>query len=318
MTLLSVRGLSVAYSTEEGELPAVRDVSLELERGEGLALVGESGSGKSTIGLAILGLLPPNARLLSGSIEFEGRELTTLPEEERRRLRWSRISMIFQGSMNALDPLMKVGDQLYELLRYHRGLEKGAAREVMTGLLGRVGLGPSVLDLYPHELSGGMRQRVVIAMALALEPSLLIADEPTTGLDVTTQAEIILMLRALVRERRMAILFITHDLALAPQLCGRVVVLYGGTTMEAGPIEGVLSRPLNPYTQALLRSLITLERRSGEPIAGDPPTLRSLPSGCPFHSRCASAFSRCREALPRELPVQGHSVRCHLYGGRER
>jgi peptide/nickel transport system ATP-binding protein len=315
MPLLAVRDLEVSYEVDGRSLRAVRGVGFELEEGEGAAIVGESGSGKSTIALAIMGLLPRNGRVVSGRIEFEGRDLLGLSEQERRRIRWRQISMIFQGSMNALDPILKVGRQLRKVLEHHLKLDEAAAQRTILEAIARVNLRPSVLDLYPHELSGGMKQRVVIAMALLLKPRLLIADEPTTALDVTTQAEIIHLLRSLIREQRMSLLLITHDLSLVPQLCGRVVILYGGTTMEVGAVKQVFQSPRNPYTQALINSVIAIGRRGAEPIPGDPPTLHTLPLGCPFHARCRFAFRACREALPAEVSVEGRMVRCHLYGG---
>ncbi|HZW57991.1 MAG TPA: ABC transporter ATP-binding protein [Nitrososphaerales archaeon] len=311
--LLSVQNLSIAYRIREKYYEAVRDVSFDLDEGESVALVGESGSGKSTIGLSILGLLPKNARITSGRILFGGKSLGDLSREEMRTLRWKQISMIFQGSMNSLDPIFKVGDQMVELLRFHKGMSKQEAKTISAEFIQSVGLKPSALDLYPHELSGGMKQRVVIALALLLNSNLLIADEPTTALDVTTQAEIVALMLRLKASHNMSMIFITHDLSLVPNLCSKVVVLYGGASMERGPISEVFSKPMNPYTKALINSVLTLERKDTMPIPGDPPTLRSMPNGCPFSPRCASAFLECESVFPEEYNVSNAKVRCLLY-----
>ena len=310
--LLSIRNLSIAYKIGGYYYDAVRDVNFDLGEGDTVALVGESGSGKSTIGLSIIGLLPRNARV-SGNILFEGRDVATLDRRALRELRWKQISMIFQGSMNALDPIFKVGNQMVELLRYHEKLDKREARARSEEYIKSVGLRPSVLELYPHELSGGMKQRVVIALALLLNSKLLIADEPTTALDVTTQAEIVALLLRLREERNMSMIFITHDLALVPNLCKNVVVLYGGTSMERGPISTIFTRPANPYTTALIGSVLTFEQKDVTIIPGDPPNIRSMPSGCPFNPRCQSVFLECRKLLPSEYDVNGTKVRCLLY-----
>src|SRR5579872_4143280 len=257
MVLLSINNLGIAYKIGNEYLDAVRDASFDVEQGDSVALVGESGSGKSTIGLSILGLLPKNAKLTTGEILFEGNNIRTLSREEIRALRWKEISMIFQGSMNALDPIFKIGDQMKELLEYHeKGITKIEVHEKSEGIVTKVGLKPSVLNLYPHELSGGMKQRVVIALALLLKSKLLIADEPTTALDVTTQAEIVELLIQLKSEYKMSMIFITHDLSLVESLCEQVVVMYGGTVMERGKTASVFSSPLNPYTKALVGSVL--------------------------------------------------------------
>jgi oligopeptide/dipeptide ABC transporter ATP-binding protein len=312
--LLSIRGLTIAYAIEGRMYEAVRDVDFELGEGESLALVGESGSGKSTIGLSLLGLLPTNARVTSGQVLFQDKDILQSTREEMRALRWKQISMVFQGSMNALDPIFKVGDQMVELLKFHKKIGRREAWGESEEYVRKVGLRPSVLGLYPHKLSGGMKQRVVIALALLLNCRLLIADEPTTALDVTTQAEIVALLLKLKEEQKMSMIFITHDLSLVPHLCTKVVVLYGGTSMERGSIAEVFSRPKNPYTSALIASVLTLDRKAeARTIPGDPPNLRSMPSGCPFNPRCSYMFKECREVFPSEYDVSGTKVRCLLH-----
>ncbi|HYB03302.1 MAG TPA: ABC transporter ATP-binding protein [Nitrososphaerales archaeon] len=313
MALLSVNDLGIAYKVGDSYYDAVRSVSFEIQYGGSIALVGESGSGKSTIGHSILGLLPKNAKLTSGQILFEEKNLAALSREEIRSFRWKEISMIFQGSMNALDPIFKVGDQMNELLEYHQRLSKKDANAISEEYLTKVGLKTSVLNLYPHELSGGMKQRVVIALALLLKSKLLIADEPTTALDVTTQAEIVELLIQLKSEHKMSMIFITHDLSLVENLCEQVVVMYGGAVMERGETSAVFSRPMNPYTKGLVGSVLTLDRKEAGTIPGDPPNLMSMPPGCPFNPRCPSAFAECGKTFPRERQVKESKVRCLLY-----
>ncbi len=313
MTLLSVNDLGIAYKVGDQYYDAVRNVCFDIQPGASVALVGESGSGKSTIGHAILGLLPKNAKLTSGEILFNEKNIATASREEIRALRWKEISMIFQGSMNALDPIFKIGDQMVELLQFHQKLSKMDARTISEEYVTKVGLKTSVLGLYPHELSGGMKQRVVIALALLLKSKLLIADEPTTALDVTTQAEIVQLLIQLKSEYRMSMIFITHDLSLVENLCERVVVMYGGTSMERGETSTVFTSPLNPYTKGLVGSVLTLDRKEAGTIPGDPPNLKSMPPGCPFNPRCPSAFAECSRTFPREYQVKESMVRCLLY-----
>ena len=314
MSILSVEDLGISYEIDKRDYLAVNDVNFKLNEGESMALVGESGSGKSTIGLSLMGLLPPNGKVSSGLIRFHDREIALLKEREVRELRWKHISMVFQGSMNALDPILTVRNQLGEVLKFHENKSKSEAEPIIVDMLQKVGLKPSVMNLYPHEMSGGMKQRVVIAMALLLKPELLIADEPTTALDVTTQAEIIIQLQQLIREEKMSVIFITHDLSLVPQLCSKVVILYGGTTMESGAVDDVFGNPLNPYTSALMNSVVSLEGKNTQAIPGNPPTLQTVPLGCPFNKRCAKAFSPCFESFPKEYSTSNRNVRCHLFG----
>jgi oligopeptide/dipeptide ABC transporter ATP-binding protein len=313
MALLTVNDLGIAYKVGDQYYEAVRNVSFEIQQGSSIALVGESGSGKSTIGYSILGLLPKNAKLTSGEILFEDKNLVALSREEIRSIRWKQISMIFQGSMNALDPIYKVGDQMMELLIFHEKIPKQDARTKSEEYLTKVGLKTSVMDLYPHELSGGMKQRVVIALALLLKSKLLIADEPTTALDVTTQAEIVELLIQLKSEYRMSMIFITHDLSLVENLCEQVAVMYGGTVMERGGTQSIFSNPANPYTKGLVGSVLTLDRKDAGTIPGDPPNLKSMPPGCPFNPRCPQAFAECSKTFPKEYQLKEAKVRCLLY-----
>jgi peptide/nickel transport system ATP-binding protein len=317
--LLSIKNLSIAYQIGNTYYDAVRDVSFDLDEGHSLALVGESGSGKSTIALSLLGLLPRNAKITAGEASFASySNIYNVSYQELREIRWKQISMIFQGSMNALDPIFTVGKQMVQLLRYHRRISKEGAQQISMEYIRKVGLTPSVLRLYPHELSGGMKQRVVIALSLLLDSKLLVADEPTTALDVTTQAEIVSLLLKLKAERNMSMLFITHDLSLAPQVCDEIAVMYGGTTMERGNIHDVLRTPKNPYTKALISSVLTLDRSKAQSIPGDPPNIQSMPHGCPFNTRCPSVFNRCVQVFPDEYLVDLTKVRCLLYDGNRR
>jgi peptide/nickel transport system ATP-binding protein len=313
---LEIRDLSVAYRLGDEYYDAVREVSFDVENGDSVALVGESGSGKSTVGLSVMGALPANGRIKSGTIRLDSEELTSNPEV-MRRVRWKKVSMVFQGSMNTLDPLFKVGAQMCELLEYHLGQSREEAERVAVEALEKVSLKRGVMDLYPHELSGGMKQRVAIAMALLLKPKLLIADEPTTALDVTTQAEIISLLANLIKIEGMSMLFITHDLSLVPQLCDKIVVMYGGCSMERGDSSLIIKKPLNPYTAALMASVSISRGRLGSEIPGDPPSLRAMPPGCPFNPRCSRAFAECSQTFPGEVEVEGRLVRCLLYGGAQ-
>jgi len=314
--LLEVRDLRVTLPTARGPARALRELSFALRRGETLGVVGESGCGKSMLALALMGLLPEGARV-EGSIRLEGRELVGLPDRELCRLRGARLAMVFQEPMTALNPVHTIGRQLAEPLRLHRGLDARAARAQALQLLEQVRLPQAArrLDAYPHELSGGQRQRVVIAMALACEPALLIADEPTTALDVTLQREILLLIDELVRSRGMALMLISHDLAVIAQTVQRVMVMYGGVAVESGPVGEVLHHPRHPYTQGLLAA----RPRLGAPrdrrlptIAGRVPELADLPAGCPFAPRCAwQVAATCDPRLPSvEAVTAGHELRC--------
>jgi oligopeptide/dipeptide ABC transporter ATP-binding protein len=314
--LLDVRGLTVTFRTVAGPVHAVNGIDLEVRAGEIVGLVGESGSGKSVTSRAVMGLLPPRTSRIGGSVRLGDRELVGLPESRYRRVRGEQIAMIFQDPLTALDPLYRAGEQVAEALRFHFRLSRDAARARTLELFEAVGLPdpPTVQDRYPHELSGGMRQRVMIAMALACEPELLIADEPTTALDVTVQAQILDLLRSLVRKRGMALLFITHDLGVVRELCERAVVLYAGRVAEEGPVEDLLASPLHPYTAGLAASipLIASRRRRLPQIKGTPPDPAAVPTGCPFADRCPVVLDRCRtERPPLESVREGRQSACH-------
>ena len=322
--ILSVRGLTTTFRTETGVFPAVDDVSFDVAAGEVLGIVGESGSGKSVTALSILGLLPdPPGRIASGSIRFDGREMVGLPKKALRALRGPSIGMIFQEPMTSLNPVFRIGDQITETIRAHENISKADARTRAIGLLDRVGIAMAAqrLDDYPHQLSGGMRQRVMIAMAVACGPRLLIADEPTTALDVTIQAQILDLLRRLNHERRMAILLVTHDLGVVAQTCERVMVMYAGRIVERAPVRPLFAAPLHPYTRGLLASIpdIADRRERLSPIPGSPPNLALAIEGCAFAARCPLAIDRCRSERPllRTLAAADgdHETACHRAEG---
>jgi len=314
--LLAVRDLTVSFRTLAGQVHAVNGLDLTIAPGEIVGLVGESGSGKSVTSRAIMGLLPTRTTTVQGSIRLAGRELVGLSEAEYRRVRGEQVAMIFQDPLTALDPLYRAGEQVAEALRFHLGLSRAAADTRVVELLDAVGLPDpaGTARRYPHELSGGMRQRVMIAMALACEPELLIADEPTTALDVTVQAQILDLLRGLVRERGMALLLITHDLGVVREMCERAVVLYAGRVAEEAPVGELLGRPFHPYTSGLAASIPSIAtRRPRLPqIPGTPPNPAALPPGCAFAARCPAAVERCRTERPEpSLPVDGRRAACH-------
>ncbi len=295
--MLQVAALSTRFYIGGETWRAVDDLSFDLAAGERIAVVGESGSGKTVLALSLLGLVPRPGRVVAGRIAFEGEDLLRLPEAKRRRLRGARIAYIPQNPMTALDPVLSVGTQLEETLRAHRPIPRADARRRAIELLERVRIDrPSLrVDAYPHELSGGMRQRVLIAMALAHDPSLIVADEPTTALDVTIQAEILALMDTLCREHGAALIFITHDLGVVSRLCDRALVMYAGRVVEAGSVEALISRPQHPYTRALLACAPELGRpdKALAPIDGQPPPLNDLPAGCHFAPRCQHARARC-------------------------
>jgi oligopeptide/dipeptide ABC transporter ATP-binding protein len=318
--VLELRDLCVEFETDAGKLPAVRGVDLRVERGETVALVGESGCGKSVTALATMRLLGSTGRIAQGEIRFEGRDLVELPEEEVRALRGGRIGMVFQEPMTSLNPVFRIGDQVAEVLATHQGLEKGERRREATRLLDKVGIPAAAtrVDQYPHELSGGMKQRAMIAMAIACEPDLLIADEPTTALDVTVQAQILDLLDGLQREMGMAILLITHNLGVVAQYAKRVYVMYAGKIAESADVETLFHAPLHPYTRALLRALPARGRR-GERLAsieGNVPAPLEYPAGCAFCTRCPEVRPRCAgEQPPLEEHAPGHAAACFYAGG---
>lgn len=318
--LLSVRDLRTYFVTAEGVVKAVDGVSFDLDRGERMAIVGESGSGKSATALSILRLVdPPAGHVVGGQVLFEGADLLSLPEDELRLVRGRRIGYVFQDPMTALDPVFTIGSQLIETIRMHTDLSRRGARERAVELLRDVQIAQPErrMGSYPHQLSGGMRQRVVIALALACSPSLLIADEPTTALDVTTQAQILDLVFDLARERGTAVLLITHDLGVVAGTCERVQVMYAGRVVEKGRTAEVFTSPRHPYTAALLRSVVRLGTRRSDrltPVPGAPPSLLAVPSGCSFHPRCTFCDSRCSSEPPVWHGGAGDGASCHRAG----
>jgi peptide/nickel transport system ATP-binding protein len=315
--LLDVRDLSTHFVTREGVFRAVEGLSFTLERGESLGLVGESGCGKSTAMLSLLRLLPAAGRIVGGQAFLEGTDLFGMDEAEMRSIRWHRISMVFQGAMNAFNPVRTVGDQIAEALVVH-GLAEGAdeAEPRVAQLLEMVGIPGDRQGQFPHQYSGGMRQRAMIAMALACDPQVIIADEPTTALDVMIQAQILDLLERLQRELGMAVILVTHDLSVVAEICDRVLVMYGGVLAESCDVDGIFNQPLHPYTRRLLAAFPDLSRPEGRlvSIPGYPPRLNAPPPGCRFEPRCPEAFDRCRREQPAPHQVEpGHWVACHLH-----
>ena len=313
--LLSIRDLCVDYVTDRGPVRAVDHVSFDVGPGEILGIAGESGSGKSTLAQAILRILPSPAVISGGQALLEGRDLLAAEEAELRELRWKRIAMVFQSAMDALNPVLTVGEQIVDTMLAHGAASRGASRARAGELLEMVGMSADRLDSYPHQLSGGMRQRVCIALALALEPALLILDEPTTALDVIVEQEILIQIRELHRRLGFSVLFITHDLARMLQFSDRVAVFYSARLAELGPAAGLRDAARHPYTQGLLRSFPGIHDtgRDRTGIPGAPPSLENPPSGCRFHPRCPIAVDRCHTEAPelREL-APGHVAACHL------
>lgn len=314
--LLEVRSLTTRFFTEDGVVRAVEDVSLEIFPGEILSLVGESGCGKSVTGLSLLRLIPiPPGKIAGGEILFEGRDLLRLDEREMERVRGNAISMIFQEPMTSLNPVFTIGNQIMEVLQLHQNLNKREARRKAIEMLDRVRIPfPEVrIDSYPHQLSGGMRQRAMIAMALSCQPKLLIADEPTTALDVTIQAQVLRLLREIQREMGMAVMLITHDLGVVSEIADRVAVMYAGRIVESGPIEAIFGEMRHPYTRGLLESIPLLEekKRRLNAIPGQVPNPMNLPSGCKFHPRCYLMIEDCQREEPPLFQVNGnHFSRC--------
>jgi oligopeptide transport system ATP-binding protein len=319
-SLLKVRDLRVDFDVHRSRLAAVRGVDFDLAAGETLAVLGESGSGKSVTAQAVMGLLDPRRAHVRGSIRFEGSELVGSRRAERRRLQGRRIAMIFQDALAALNPVAPVGGQIAEVLRVHERIGKADARRRAIELMDRVRIPAAATrySSYPHQLSGGMRQRIMIAMALALGPDVLIADEPTTALDVTVQAQIMQLLIQLRADTGMAMLFITHDLSVSAEVADRIAVMYAGRIVETGAAGEVYRDPRHPYTAGLLASVPRAATRGGRltPIPGGPPSLAALPRGCPFHPRCPLAEDVCRtEDPPLHIPGPGRVSACHFAAG---
>jgi oligopeptide/dipeptide ABC transporter ATP-binding protein len=314
--LLSVRDLRVEFGTRRGTVHAVNGISFDVAAGETLGIVGESGCGKSVTSLALLGILARSGRVVSGTADFGGRDLLRLSDRELRRVRGRDIAMIFQDPMTSLNPVLTVGRQIREALETHFELGRDQATRRAGALLDQVGIPSAEVRLkdYPHQFSGGMRQRAMIAMALACEPKLLIADEPTTALDVTIQAQILDLLRALVADRDTALVLITHDLGVVAGMCERVNVMYGGMFMETGTADDVFDRPRHPYTLGLLQSIPRLDagrKRKLRPIEGTPPNMLRAPTMCPFAPRCAYEVEQSRTEVPPLVELEpGHFVAC--------
>ena len=316
--VLSVEGLTVRFHTEDGVVKAVEDVSFSLAAGETLGIVGESGSGKSVTNLAVMGLVPqPPGRIASGRALYRGEDLLTMPQRRLAAIRGRRIAMIFQDPMTSLNPFLSVAVQMTEMTRLHLGHSPRQALDHAVAMLAKVGI-PSpetrVFE-YPFRLSGGMRQRVMIAMALSCDPDLLIADEPTTALDVTIQAQILELIRTLQQERQTAVILITHDLGVIAQMCHRVAVMYAGRIVEQAPVDDLFERPRHPYTLGLLGSILRLDDpkdRTLRVIEGQPPDLVDLPAGCAFHPRCPFAVDRCRRERPELEGPPEHRAACFV------
>ena len=316
MTLLRIRDLTVEIPTRRGVLRALDRISFDIGPGEIIGVVGESGAGKSLTGAAIIGLLAPPGRIAGGSVALGTDRLDTMPPERLRRIRGRRIGMIFQDPLTTLNPLYTVGRQLTETLQTHLGLSDTEARKRAVAWLAEVGIPAPAqrIEAYPHEFSGGMRQRVVIALALCAEPELVIAEEPTTALDVSIQAQIIGLLKRLSRDRGTAVMLITHDMGVIAETADRVAVMYAGRIVEVGPVADVIRRPVHPYTDGLMASIPPLTHRMDRlrQIDGAMPRLDAIPSGCAFHPRCRFAMERCRRERPDLMPIGATSAACWL------
>jgi peptide/nickel transport system ATP-binding protein len=316
--LLDVRNLQVEFRTERGAVRAVDGVSFSIKPGEVLGLAGESGSGKSTIALSLMRVLPPPAVITGGQAMFGTRDVLAMNDDELRRFRWRDVSMVFQSAMNSLNPVMRIGDQIIDSIQAHAPVSHKDARDRAAHLLTLVGIDTARLDVYPHQLSGGMRQRAVIAMALALDPPLMIMDEPTTALDVVVQKEIMQQIEELKAKLGFSILFITHDLSLLVEFSDRIAIMYAGQIVEQGKAGDIFDDPLHPYTRGLMQSFpsLTGEKVRMHGIPGSPPNMLHPPSGCRFHPRCAQFKESHARHVPRLREVKpDHFVACHLYGG---
>jgi peptide/nickel transport system ATP-binding protein len=318
MAILKLDNVTTHYSTLRGWVRAAENVSFEIEKGEAMGLVGESGCGKTTIALSILKVLPPGARIRKGKIIFDGTDLVPLTSSEMRKVRWKGVSIVFQGAMNAMNPVFRVGDQIIEAIRLHEPeVSKADALKRTEALLEMVGVDSSRVSNYPHEFSGGMRQRALIAMALACNPKLLIADEPGTALDVIVQAQVLGLMRDLKEKLGLSMMMISHDLSIVAEVCEKVAIMYAGHVVEYGDVKSIFEEPLHPYTQGLIGAFPSIkgERKKLTSIPGQPPDLLHPPAGCRFNPRCPFAMDICKVEDP-ALEKQGskeHYVACHLY-----
>ena len=313
MSLLRIEDLTIHFPTEEGDVRAVNGVSLSVEAGQTLGLVGETGAGKTTTALGILRLVPEPGQVESGSIIYKDRDIMTMSEKEVQDIRGNEISMIFQDPMTALNPVMTVGDQVAEVILRHQNCTKVEAQQRMIDILGKVGIGPDRASDYPHQFSGGMKQRVVIAIALACNPKLLLADEPTTALDVTIQAQVMRMINDLKREFNTSMILITHDLGIVAESCDQVAIMYAGEIVEYGSLEDIFDHTAHPYTKGLFTSIPSLDKDTErlQPIQGLMPDPANLPEGCKFHPRCPYAVEACAQQHPGMTDLTpGHLCRC--------
>ncbi|MEA2608899.1 MAG: oligopeptide transport system ATP-binding protein [Chloroflexota bacterium] len=317
--LLVVEDLKTHFSLESGTVRAVDGISFTLDYGEALGIAGESGCGKTTTALSLVQILPSNARIVEGSIKLMGIDLVPKSENAMRRYRWREISIVFQGAMNALNPVRRVRDQIAEPIEQRLGASQATARKRADELLELVGIPRQRGQAYPHELSGGMRQRAMIAMALACDPAIVIGDEPTTALDVMVQDQILELLESLRKKLGLSLILITHDLSVIAETCDRVLIMYAGRVAEEGPVGEVFHRPRHPYTQKLLAAFpnIHADRRTLDVIPGSPPDLRNPPPGCRFAPRCFAAMTICTEVVPVETTFDGVRVACHLYNAAD-
>ena len=316
MALLSVEGLVTRYSTMMGDVKAVEDITFQVKKGEMFGLAGESGCGKTTAILSIINLLPSNGRIVSGKISYRDYDLAKISKAELRRdIWWKRISIVFQAAMNALNPVLSVGDQIAEAIVLHENLIKPAALDKVKTLFELVGIDPTRTGNYPHEFSGGMRQRAMIAMALACNPELMIMDEPTTALDVVVQGEVLDLVKRLQKELNLSVIIITHDLSVIAEMCDTTGIMYAGKLMECADTRTIFKAPKHPYTQGLISAFPSLKGawKRLEGIPGSPPNLLNPPSGCKFHPRCPYAQERCREEEPISIEIEkDHQAACHF------
>ena len=318
MPVLQVEHLTTNYKTLRGWVKACEDVNFQVEKGEAMGLVGESGCGKTTVALSLLKLLPSAGRIRKGRILFNGNDLVKMSDSQIRKIRWKGIAIVFQGAMNALNPVFKISDQITEAIKIHEPhVSRTAARERVESLLEMVGIDSGRADNYPHEFSGGMRQRALIAMALAANPEVLVADEPGTALDVVVQAQILKLLRELKDKLNLSMVFISHDLSIVAETCDKLAIMYAGQVIEYGDTKSIFAKPLHPYTQGLLGAFPSIkgERKKLVSIPGQPPDLLDPPSGCRFNPRCPYVMDICKKVEPKLLPVDqsNHLAHCHLY-----